>query len=737
MEYHLPLDSRSQTSPQDRAGPEFNIDIITVIVRFVQALEYAKRTEAIASNPWYQETPSDTLARIRTLLELGLVCKVWEGAISDPGLWVTFLNASMTEDQFLHVVARTGDLPVEIRFRAQNAENIAGWSAEFTEVICKKIPQATTLLLDIDSAGSQSPEAERNLEELCSALFEPAPNLRTLSISSLHGRYAGITNPQGLEALFGGVPPHLQHLEMMDFCLPPQKLCLTSLVSLSVGCNHQSIVEEVLAPWLTLIRQGDIPQLTDLIVRGSPRDEWDLEPETVMEVPSSIKALRIIGSLEATTFLNAMLEVPSHVNVEIQGIHHSASPYEVRRSLFDGFKKLWCGVVPNEISLIARGGVVSLRIRTNRTIVLVFVPASQEDSLPMMTHVARSLETFHGDFEEALNSASLGNTAWLIPDGSILERDKGSLSGSVEALPSPHRLHGVFEGVSGSWNIYAVRYSVNIEGTRESHHWFDYIALFEPGEMDCEIDSIFLRYPPIKLKIPLTLLSRRNCDKRGSAMGTSQGQSWVDATSLVSLTPLISLSSQPILSHVSLRHNRTAVVGRDSDRESRNARLAWRIDISTVFLAKAEYENKINCGKEGDDKDPIRKSPRIERMRTEPLLERRLVPPAPRKRVPQQRRRNFGRSRFGVVQRGRRCINKTNLSEESKASFTNIKAPSELPFRYTFPSAQQGTATSRNSPFIPSMGRRGGIGIVETNGLGADGTRAGRGLHGSGILEEP
>ncbi|TEB19724.1 hypothetical protein FA13DRAFT_1718542 [Coprinellus micaceus] len=328
MEYHLPLNSRSQTSPQDRAGPEFNIDIITVIVRFVQALEYAKRTEAIASNPWYQETPSDTLARIRTLLELGLV------------------------------FARTGDLPVEIRFRAQSAENIADWSAEFTEVICKKIPQAPTLLLDIDSAGSQSPEAERNLEELYSALFEPAPNLRTLSISSLHGRYAGITNPQGLEALFGGVPPHLQHL-MMDFCLPPQKLCLTSLVSLSVGCNHQSIVEDVLAPWLTLVQQGDIPQLTYLVVRGSPSDEWGLEPETVMEVPSGIKVLRIMGSLQATAFLNAMLEAPSNVDVEIQVTYHSASPYEVRRSLFDGFKKLWCGVVPNEISLIVRGGVVS------------------------------------------------------------------------------------------------------------------------------------------------------------------------------------------------------------------------------------------------------------------------------------------------------------------------------------------------------------------------------------------
>ncbi|TEB20830.1 hypothetical protein FA13DRAFT_1800588 [Coprinellus micaceus] len=180
-----------------------------------------------------------------------------------------------------------------------------------------------------------------------------------------------------------------------------------------------------------------------------------------------------------------MLEVPSHVNVEIQVTHHSASPYEVRRSLFDGFKKLWCGVVPNEISLIARGGVVSLRIGTNRTIMLVFVPASQEDSLPMMTHVARSLETFHGEVQEALNSASFGSAAWVILDGSTLKRDNGSLSGSVAALPSPHRVQDVFEGISGSCNIHVVRYSITFEGTMESHHWVDLIGLFEPGAMGC------------------------------------------------------------------------------------------------------------------------------------------------------------------------------------------------------------------------------------------------------------
>jgi hypothetical protein len=485
MEYPPPFATLSQTSPRDRDAPEFNIDVVTVIIGFVQALEDVKHTAAIASNPWYQETPSDTLARIRTLLDLGLVCKVWQGAVSDPGMWVTFLNASMTEEQFLHVVASTGDLPVEIRFKAQNAHNIASWSEEFTEAICTKVPQATTLLLDIDSAGSQSPEAERNLEELCSTLFEPAPNLRTLSLSSIHGRYADITNPQGLETLFGGVRPNLQHLEMMDFCLPPEKLCLTSLVSLSVGCNHQSIVEEVLAPWLTLVQQGDIPQLTYLIVRGSPSDEWGLEPETVMEVPSGIKVLRIMGSLQVTAFLNAMLEAPSNVDVEIHVTYHSASPYEVRRSLFDGSRKLWYGLVPSEISLTVRGGVVSLRIGTNRTIMLVFVPASQGDSLPMMTHIARSLETFHREVEEALHAASLGNAAWVILDGSILEHDNGILAGSVAALPSPHRLHGVFEGVWGSCNLHVVRYGVTFEDTKEPHHWVDYIGLFEPGTMGC------------------------------------------------------------------------------------------------------------------------------------------------------------------------------------------------------------------------------------------------------------
>ncbi|TEB19725.1 hypothetical protein FA13DRAFT_1843923 [Coprinellus micaceus] len=343
---------------------------------------------------------------------------------------------------------------------------------------------------------------------------------------------------------------------------------------------------------------------------------------------------------------------------------------------------------------------------------LVFVPASQEDSLPMMTHVARSLETFHSNFEEALNSASLGNAAWLIPDGSILERDNGSLSGSVEALLSPHRLHGVFEGVSGSCNLYAVRYSINIEGTRESHHWFDYIGLFEPGEMDCEIDSIFLRYPPLKLKIPLALPSRRNCDKRGSAMGTSQGQ----------------------------RHNRTAVVGRDSDRESRNIRVAWR----------SAFEGNQTNGTGRMTKHFRLKGDKMRRGSRRTWLDSYFVRKGRATYAGDAGRSPYSKGDLCHRLLGSECLSKGDAISEGRgsASFSGVvvasikpifrkKAPSELPFRYTFASAQQGTATSRNSPFIPSMGRRGGIGIVETNGLGADGTRAERELHGSGILEEP
>jgi hypothetical protein len=101
------------------------MDVVTIVVQYTQDFEYSDFWEQRSADPFYQERSPDTLARIRTLLEKGLVSKLWRDTISDPNLWTTFLNASMAEDQFMRVAARAGDLPVAITFSAQNCAKMS------------------------------------------------------------------------------------------------------------------------------------------------------------------------------------------------------------------------------------------------------------------------------------------------------------------------------------------------------------------------------------------------------------------------------------------------------------------------------------------------------------------------------------------------------------------------------------------------------------------------------------
>ncbi|TEB19716.1 hypothetical protein FA13DRAFT_1843919, partial [Coprinellus micaceus] len=104
--HHLSTEMRNSSSS---TRPALAVELVTLIVGFTQHLEDDTPVKLPAS-----ESPSATLARVRRLLEKGLVSKAWHDAIMAPSLWTTFLNIGMSEEQFLIVLELVKELPAGI-----------------------------------------------------------------------------------------------------------------------------------------------------------------------------------------------------------------------------------------------------------------------------------------------------------------------------------------------------------------------------------------------------------------------------------------------------------------------------------------------------------------------------------------------------------------------------------------------------------------------------------------------
>ncbi|TEB23820.1 hypothetical protein FA13DRAFT_1397637 [Coprinellus micaceus] len=232
----------------------------------------------------------------------------------DPTLWTSFLNANLHEYQFLRVVARSGDLPVGVWFKSPRAANsregvkTSDNSSERTlKAIRDNLPRIRRLAIDLSRARIES-NRDANLQML-RLLTSSIPNLHTLSLAGSSGQFLDLTPTATSAPIFGGEAARIQHLELMDFIVPPRAFAHT-IVSLSIGFNAVAKLMEVLPPWIEHIQQSDIPGLRDLAICGPTSKEntnryvypWDNEIPPV-KIPSTIERVKIVGSMPACLYI--------------------------------------------------------------------------------------------------------------------------------------------------------------------------------------------------------------------------------------------------------------------------------------------------------------------------------------------------------------------------------------------------------------------------------------------------
>ncbi|TEB23814.1 hypothetical protein FA13DRAFT_1778090 [Coprinellus micaceus] len=472
------------TSPRPtlRAYPELPMDIVTIIVQYTQDLENSDLWERLSTDPFYQEHPSDTRKRIRALLKKGLVSKLWRDAISDPTLWTTFLNASMDEDQFLRVVAHTGDLPVAINLKAQNGSIL---SDSTIRAINTKSPRVTRLLLDISSTAPGPAGPTGDIKTLTKLLEYPMPSLSILSLCGTVGQRLELPGPLASRGAFGGVQSPIRHLELTGIKIAPRAFC-TTLVSLSLGLDDITLMRAQIAPWMKLAAQGDMPYLKVLTIRAlfnNVNDERRLpapsDTQSVV-IPDSIRKVRIAGSTQSCIYMGMVLWHRMPRTFEM-AITYFSFDYATLADLPTLFAHLRGFDIAEELNLTIRENLVSLVAKAaDRSAKLIFVPSWPS----VASELLRVVNVFFGDPDAICGffgsrDPRACDHAWLKLDIALHQRN---LRGSTEWDQTAAILQSfakLFQGYRNLRNVHVVQYIVARDDAKGLEQWEDSLRVFQ------------------------------------------------------------------------------------------------------------------------------------------------------------------------------------------------------------------------------------------------------------------
>ncbi|TEB23821.1 hypothetical protein FA13DRAFT_1778093 [Coprinellus micaceus] len=479
--------------------PELTMELITIVVHHTQDLEDGELLPSPFSNTRNQEAASDTLARIRRLLKKGLVSKTWHGAILDPRLWTTFLNANLCEDQFLRVVSCSGDLPVSIRFKAPpviDADTPCETVSEKTvEAILTKLPQAEDLAIDLAEA-----QAETHREEMAKwmrLLERPVPNLHTLSLTGPTGRPLDLTSSPTSPPLFGRETPEVQHLYIMDIIIPPRTFA--HLSSLSIGLKDVRLLADVIPPWIHLVKQGGIAGLRELEICGPilsrdtelfdpPWHPWwhDFDP---IEVPPTIERFKIMGSAAACGYIADVISIPMTTSFMIEAICHSRCLEGSASSLTDYVTRQWGRVLCSEISLLFRPDTISWTlVSATRSATLTHTSSSPPVYQPMINAVYSNLNplsilldapkprrlTYRNRLEPLASDST-----WLVLDVVVAGEDLQIQPGCLRPCQAPIYLGQLLESLKTIRSLNLKRYDIEWRSSGEPHAWCDAVGLFQ------------------------------------------------------------------------------------------------------------------------------------------------------------------------------------------------------------------------------------------------------------------
>ena len=469
------------------------MELITVIVRHAQDLEHAEHTQPLFPDTYTVEAPSNTLARIRSLLNKGTVSKTWQGAIMDPTLWTTFLNANLREAQFLQVLALSGDFPVSIWSKTLGAINAGeglGTSHNVSDLALKAIrdnlPRVRKLVIDLAAARVES-HKDANLQML-RLLTAPIPNLHTLSLTGPSRQFVDLTPIETSVPLFGGEATSVQHLELMNFVVPPCAFTHT-LVSLSVGFNAIAKLMEVLPLWVDPIKQGDLPGLRELTIGGPALKKdtdrfissWD-HRQPKMNIPSTIARVKIVGSMLSCLYISDLLSIPTTVDLELRVTFDAEETDAVVRVRFltSCLSDIWGDVTAKEACLTISPYSISFALSVTRSATLTFMTSCPAAYEPMADVVLRTLNPgYWGLDPHYLLDDVVSEETCLTLDFEISEADLQAKSGS-SGSDIPSSIAQFLQSFKNVRNLHIKRYDLKgIGQSGKAYSWFIGVKVLE------------------------------------------------------------------------------------------------------------------------------------------------------------------------------------------------------------------------------------------------------------------
>ena len=475
--------------------PELTMELVTLVVHHTQDLE----SQELRFTPTgTQEEPSDTLARVRRLLEKGLISKTLKDAILDPRLWTTFLNANLREDQFLRVMSRSGDLPASIHFKSRpvaDSDNTGDFVSERTiEVIRNKLPQVRHLAIDL--AEVRSGTQQDPIANVMRLLEHPIPKLRTLSLTGPGDHPLGLTPSASSAPLFGGETPAVQHLHIMNVLVQPRTFANT-LVSLSIGVQETHELADVLRPWIRVVKRGAVPRLRDLAICG-PTSPREIDPFgnvlfgwaeiELLNIPNTIERVTIVGSITACRCISDQISISAATSLEFKlnfpSTDYDRPFYALNRSLMAH----WNGEKCREISLVIRPDMVSWTLAGERSATVTWVASSSaayqgmiSAALGSITEPQLGLRLFTIARVTFLNVLEpvVSDTTWLTLDVVLAMEGMNEERGMATLAKISASLTQGFKFLKGARSLDIKRYDIIGQDPEGQNPWFDALGLFQ------------------------------------------------------------------------------------------------------------------------------------------------------------------------------------------------------------------------------------------------------------------
>ncbi|TEB19744.1 hypothetical protein FA13DRAFT_1718560 [Coprinellus micaceus] len=417
------------STSSDPTRPALAMELVTLIVGFAQDLEDDKPIQLPSS-----ESPSATLARVRRLLEKGLVSKAWHDAIMAPSVWTTFLNIGMSEKQFLNVLRRVKHLPAGIWFSDRPLAEGDGHarsptpptiSPQVVIAVGERFTRATSLVFHLSRV--KDIRKRRDLLGLLEHLKKPAPLLRTCALLAPHRDPFDLVTAVNPEEVFGGVRPLIRSLFLVNTFMSPRSFCCSNLVSLTLGGSSFRSLTRVLNQWASEIGNPNVPALKHLIITSFQVYPHPVDiPFPVFTIPRTVERLAIHGSMVVCRFICKQMLFPKTTHVTIFALTHPVSSHlAIFKDLLSVFERLWGTEPVTNIFLSICGESLGLGVcNALRPVSIIFEPGRTSDRDDRYLRlIARTLTRLRDPAPGVLLGGTITDKTRLSIKLEVLERD--------------------------------------------------------------------------------------------------------------------------------------------------------------------------------------------------------------------------------------------------------------------------------------------------------------------------